>query len=193
MISGLIKCDSGKIILDNKDVTNLNMDERSSLGIGYLPQEPSIFKGLTVEENINSILEYCYEYPKKRSNELEYLLEKFNITSIRKTKGISLSGGERRRVEIARALGSKPKFILLDEPFSGIDPISVVDIQTIISELQKDDIGILITDHNVRETLDVCNRSYIMNGGRLIAEGSSDEILSNQDVKKVYLGEEFRI
>ena len=122
-----------------------------------------------------------------------YLLEKFNITSIRKTKGISLSGGERRRVEIARALGSKPKFILLDEPFSGIDPISVVDIQTIISELQKDDIGILITDHNVRETLDVCNRSYIMSGGRLIAEGSSEEILSNQDVKKVYLGEEFRI
>ncbi|GIR91945.1 MAG: ABC transporter ATP-binding protein [Thiotrichaceae bacterium] len=192
MISGLIKCDSGKIILDNKDVTNLNMDERASLGIGYLPQEPSIFKGLTVEENINSILEYCYE-DLKRSNELEYLLEKFNITSIRKTKGISLSGGERRRVEIARALGSKPKFILLDEPFSGIDPISVVDIQTIISELQKDDIGILITDHNVRETLDVCNRSYIMNGGRLIAEGSSEEILSNQDVKKVYLGEEFRI
>ena len=193
MISGLIKCDSGKIILDNRDVTNLNMDERASLGIGYLPQEPSIFKGLTVEENINSILEYCYEDPKKRSNELEYLLEKFNITNIRKTKGISLSGGERRRVEIARALGAKPKFILLDEPFSGIDPISVVDIQTIISELQKDDIGILITDHNVRETLDVCNRSYIMNGGRLIAEGSSEEILSNQDVKKVYLGEEFRI
>ena len=193
MISGLIKCDSGKIILDNKDVTNLNMDERASLGIGYLPQEPSIFKGLTVEENINSILEYFYEDPKKRSDELEYLLEKFNITSIRKTKGVSLSGGERRRVEIARALGSKPKFILLDEPFSGIDPISVVDIQTIISELQKDDIGILITDHNVRETLDVCNRSYIMNGGRLIAEGSSEEILSNQDVKKVYLGEEFRI
>ena len=193
MISGLIKCDSGKIILDNKDVTNLNMDERASLGIGYLPQEPSIFKGLTVEENINSILEYSYEDPKKRSNELEYLLDKFNIASIRKTKGVSLSGGERRRVEIARALGSKPKFILLDEPFSGIDPISVVDIQTIISELQKDDIGILITDHNVRETLDVCNRSYIMNGGRLIAEGSSEEILSNQDVKKVYLGEEFRI
>ncbi len=193
MISGLIKCDSGKIILDNKDVTNLNMDERASLGIGYLPQEPSIFKGLTVEENINSILEYFYEDPKKRSDELEYLLEKFNITGIRKTKGVSLSGGERRRVEIARALGSKPKFILLDEPFSGIDPISVVDIQTIISELQKDDIGILITDHNVRETLDVCNRSYIMNGGRLIAEGSSEEILSNQDVKKFYLGEEFRI
>ena len=193
MVAGLLPMDAGHVTLGDKSLGNLPLYARARLGIGYLPQEPSIFKGLTVEENINSILEYCYEDPKKRSNELEYLLEKFNITSIRKTKGISLSGGERRRVEIARALGSKPKFILLDEPFSGIDPISVVDIQTIISELQKDDIGILITDHNVRETLDVCNRSYIMNGGRLIAEGSSEEILSNQDVKKVYLGEEFRI
>ena len=193
MISGLIKCDSGKIILDNKDVTNLNMDERSSLGIGYLPQEPSIFKGLTVEENINSILEYCYEDPKKRSNELEYLLEKFNITSIRKTKGISLSGGERRRVEIARALGSKPKFILLDEPFSGIDPISVVDIQTIISELQKDDIGILITDHNVRETLKIVDKVYIVNEGAIFYEGDPVSAVNDERIKKFYLGSNFKL
>ena len=194
MVTGLISPESGKIYMNNKNITKLSIDERANLGIGYLAQEPSIFRGLSVNDNILAILEQREDIDKKEKKEkLLELLKTFNIEHIKNTMGISLSGGERRRAEIARALASDPKFILLDEPFAGIDPISVIDIQDIIKKLKKNNIGILITDHNVRETLDVCDRSYILNNSKIIAEGKSKEILSNEKVQKVYLGENFKI
>jgi len=194
MITGLIKPDKGKIFINKKNITELTIDERANLGIGYLAQEPSIFRGLSVENNILSILELRKDIAPKDINEkLSYLLKKFNIEHIKNSLGVSLSGGERRRVEIARALASDPKFILLDEPFAGIDPLSVIDIQNIIKELKKNQIGILITDHNVRETLGVCDRSYILNDSKIIAEGTSEDILNNKTVKQVYLGDNFKI
>ena len=194
MITGLISPESGKIHINNKNITDLSIDERANLGIGYLAQEPSIFRGLSVNDNIFSILEQREDInDKEKKEKLSNLLKTFNIEHIRNTLGISLSGGERRRVEIARALASDPKFILLDEPFAGIDPISVIDIQEIIKKLKNNKIGILITDHNVRETLDVCDRSYILNNSKIIAEGESKEILDNEQVQKVYLGENFKM
>ena len=193
MITGLINPDGGKVLLNDKDITSLSMDQRAQLGIGYLAQEPSIFRGLSVEDNILAILEHQNLKSKEIETKKELLLNKFNITHIRNNVGISLSGGERRRVEIARALASFPKFILLDEPFAGIDPLSVVDIQKIIKQLKKDGIGVLITDHNVRETLGVCDRSYILSDSKLIAKGTKSEILKNETVKKVYLGESFKL
>ncbi len=194
MITGLISPESGKIYINKKNITDLSIDERANLGIGYLAQEPSIFRGLSVKDNIFSILEQRNDIDKKEKEErLLNLLKTFNIEHIKDTLGISLSGGERRRAEIARALASDPKFILLDEPFAGIDPISVIDIQDIIKKLKNNKIGILITDHNVRETLDVCDRSYILNNSKIIAEGKSNEILRNEQVQKVYLGENFKM
>ena len=194
MITGLISPESGKIYINKKNITDLSIDERANLGIGYLAQEPSIFRGLSVDDNIFSILEQREDInDKEKKEKLSNLLKTFNIEHIRNTLGISLSGGERRRAEIARALASDPKFILLDEPFAGIDPISVIDIQEIIKKLKNNRIGILITDHNVRETLDVCDRSYILNNSKIIAEGESKEILDNEQVQKVYLGENFKM
>ena len=194
MITGLINPQSGNIFINKKNITKLTIDERANLGIGYLAQEPSIFRGLSVKDNILAILELRTDLSaSEKNNKLFDLLKKFNIDHIKDTTGISLSGGERRRVEIARALASDPKFILLDEPFAGIDPISVIDIQEIIKELKSNNIGILITDHNVRETLDVCDRSYILNNSKIIAEGRSEEILKNEKVKQVYLGDNFKM
>ena len=194
MITGLINPQSGNIFINKKNITKLTIDERANLGIGYLAQEPSIFRGLSVKDNILAILELRTDLSaSEKNNKLFDLLKKFNIDHIKDTAGISLSGGERRRVEIARALASDPKFILLDEPFAGIDPISVIDIQGIIKELKSNNIGILITDHNVRETLDVCDRSYILNNSKIIAEGRSEEILKNEKVKQVYLGDNFKM
>ena len=194
MITGLISPDSGKIYVNKKNITDLSIDERANLGIGYLAQEPSIFRGLSVNDNILAILEQRKDISnKQKKDKLSILLETFNIHHIKNTMGISLSGGERRRAEIARALASDPKFILLDEPFAGIDPISVIDIQEIIKKLKQNNIGILITDHNVRETLDVCDRSYILNNTKVIAEGSSKTILADENVKKVYLGDNFKM
>ena len=194
MITGLISPETGSINLNQKNITNLTIDQRANLGLGYLAQEPSIFRGLSVSDNIFSILEQRSDIDKKEKEEkLSYLLEKFNISHIKNTMGISLSGGERRRAEIARALASDPKFILLDEPFAGIDPLSVIDIQEIIKDLKENKIGILITDHNVRETLNVCDRSYILNDSKIIAEGNSEDILKDDKVKKVYLGEKFKM
>ena len=194
MITGLISPESGNIFINKKNVTDLSIDERANLGIGYLAQEPSIFRGLSVNDNILSILEQRDDINEKEKEEkLLNLLKTFNIEHIKNTLGVSLSGGERRRAEIARALASDPKFILLDEPFAGIDPISVIDIQEIIKNLKDNNIGILITDHNVRETLDVCDRSYILDNSKIIAEGKSKEILDNEQVQKVYLGENFKM
>ncbi len=194
MIVGLIACDSGNIFFDDQDITSLPVHLRARLGISYLPQEASIFRKLSVADNIMAILELRSDLSKSdRENELEKLLGEFHIEHIRKSLGISLSGGERRRVEIARALATEPKFILLDEPFAGIDPISVVDVKRIISHLQSRNIGVLITDHNVRETLDICERAYIVNQGSILCEGTPAEILNNQQVRSVYLGEDFNL
>ncbi len=194
MITGLITPETGSISLNKKNITTLTVDERANLGLGYLAQEPSIFRGLSVSDNIFSILEQRSDIDKiEKEKKLSYLLEKFNISHIKDTLGISLSGGERRRAEIARALASNPKFILLDEPFAGIDPISVIDIQEIIKDLKENKIGVLITDHNVRETLNVCDRSYILNDSKIIAEGNSEDILKDDKVKRVYLGEKFKM
>jgi lipopolysaccharide export system ATP-binding protein len=194
MITGLINPQSGDIYINKNNITKLTIDERANLGIGYLAQEPSIFRGLSVKDNILAILELRKDISTaEKNNKLLSLLKKFNIEHIKDTIGVSLSGGERRRVEIARALASNPKFILLDEPFAGIDPISVIDIQGIIKDLKSNNIGILITDHNVRETLDVCDRSYILNNSKIIAEGKSEEILKNEQVKQVYLGDNFKM
>ena len=194
MITGLINPQSGNIFINKNNITKLTIDERANLGIGYLAQEPSIFRGLSVKDNILAILELRKDISTaEKNNKLLSLLKKFNIEHIKDTIGVSLSGGERRRVEIARALASNPKFILLDEPFAGIDPISVIDIQGIIKDLKSNNIGILITDHNVRETLDVCDRSYILNNSKIIAEGKSEEILKNEQVKQVYLGDNFKM
>ncbi len=192
IILGLILANRGKISLDNKDITSFSMHERANLGIGYLPQEPSIFRKLSVVDNIMAILELRKDFNKKqRKQTLDSLLQEFHLTHLRDNIGLTLSGGERRRVEIARALAKEPKFILLDEPFAGIDPISVVDIKHIIRQLQKRGIGILITDHNVKETLDICQRAYIVNEGQIIAEGTIQAILNNKKVREVYLGDEF--
>ena len=194
MIVGLIPLDRGSIFIDNADVSTLPMHRRARMGIGYLPQEPSVFRKLTVEDNILAILETQPDLSAdERSHRLEELLQELHITERRHTLGMSLSGGERRRVEIARALATRPRFILLDEPFAGVDPISVLDIQQLIGHLQKLGIGVLITDHNVRETLKICDRAYILNDGKILASGSPAEILYNEEVKKVYLGEDFRL
>jgi lipopolysaccharide export system ATP-binding protein len=193
MITGLIPADRGTIELDGHDVTKLPMYQRARLGIGYLPQEASIFRGLTVEQNIRAVLEVVEPSKKKREAELNALLDEFNITRLRKTPSIALSGGERRRVEIARALATRPNYMLLDEPFAGIDPIAVGDIQDLVRHLTTRGIGVLITDHNVRETLGLTDRAYIVYAGEILTEGSPDEIVNNPDVRRLYLGEEFRL
>jgi len=193
MIVGLVAADSGNIFLDNLDITAMPMYQRARLGLGYLPQEASIFRGMNVEDNINSILEITEEDTKRRKEKLDQLLEEFSITHIRKSHALSLSGGERRRVEIARALATNPSFILLDEPFAGIDPIVVGDIMEMVRHLKDKNIGILITDHNVRETLGIVDRAYIVYDGNILTSGNKDEIINNNDVKKVYLGKDFKI
>lgn len=191
MIVGLVSADHGSISIDNKNLSKMPIHSRSKLGISYLPQEPSIFRKLTVSENILSILELRNIPEGSRKKKLESLLNELNIEHIKNNQAVSLSGGERRRVEIARCLATDPKFILLDEPFAGIDPIAVLDIQKIITHLASLGIGILITDHNVRETLGICNRAYIVNQGKIFASGAPNEIASNQNVKDIYLGKNF--
>jgi lipopolysaccharide export system ATP-binding protein len=194
MVVGLVAADAGSIRVDDTDVTTLAMHARARLGVGYLPQEPSVFRRLSVADNITAILELRADLDRAgRQAELESLLDDLQIGHIAGQKGVSLSGGERRRVEIARALAAKPRFMLLDEPFAGIDPISVVDIQRIVRQLKSRGIGILITDHNVRETLGICERAYIMSEGAVLAQGAPAEILANEQVREVYLGREFRM
>jgi len=194
MIVGLVRSDQGHIFLDETDISKMAMHERARLGVGYLPQEPSIFRKLTVADNIMAILQVRADLnEQERENKLELLLDEFGIAHKRAALGTSLSGGERRRVEIARALAMEPLFILLDEPFAGIDPISVGDIQEIIAQLRDMGIGILITDHNVRETLGICDRAYILANGGIFATGSPQELINHSDVRKVYLGEDFRL
>ena len=194
IIVGLITSDYGSVFLDDRDITDLSMHQRANLGLGYLPQEASIFRKLTVEENILSILEYQKDLNhSERDQKLNRLLEELHIDHVKNSLGINLSGGERRRVEIARALAAEPTFILLDEPFAGVDPISVLDIQRIIKHLKDQNIGVLITDHNVRETLGICDRAYILNEGDLIASGPPEQILTNNYVKEVYLGQDFKL
>lgn len=194
MIVGLVAADNGKILLDGQDLTAMPMHARSRLGVGYLPQEASIFRKLTVEQNVLAILEARKDLNRAgREEELEKLLDELHVGHVRTSLGISLSGGERRRVEIARALAANPLFVLLDEPFAGVDPISVLDIQRIIRHLSERDIGVLITDHNVRETLGICGRAYIVSDGTLIASGPPDEILENHHVREVYLGQDFKL
>ncbi|MBV2089808.1 MAG: LPS export ABC transporter ATP-binding protein [Candidatus Thiodiazotropha sp. 'RUGA'] len=192
MIVGLVQADQGRIYLDGEELTDQAMHKRARLGIGYLAQEPSIFRRLTVAQNILAILEHRKELDSQaRKARCEQLLSEFGIEHLRESMAMSLSGGERRRLEIARALSMEPAFILLDEPFAGVDPIAVIDIKKIIQHLKSLKIGILITDHNVRETLDICDRAYIINSGKVLAEGSTEEILGNQEVRSVYLGENF--
>jgi lipopolysaccharide export system ATP-binding protein len=193
MITGLIQADRGKIELDGYDVTKLPMYQRARLGIGYLPQEASIFRGLNVEDNIRSVLEIVEPDKRKREAELDSLLEEFNITRLRKSPSIALSGGERRRVEIARALATRPRYMLLDEPFAGIDPIAVGDIQVLVRHLTQRGIGVLITDHNVRETLGLTDRGYIIYSGQVLMEGRADDIVNHPEVRRLYLGEEFKM
>ncbi|TAH68829.1 MAG: LPS export ABC transporter ATP-binding protein [Rhodopseudomonas palustris] len=193
MITGLIKADRGAIELDGRDVTKLPMYQRARLGIGYLPQEASIFRGLSVEQNIRAVLEAVEPNRDRREAELDNLLKEFNIERLRKSPSIALSGGERRRVEIARALASRPSYMLLDEPFAGIDPIAVGDIQDLVRHLTNRGIGVLITDHNVRETLGLTDRAYIVYAGEILTEGTPEEIVNNPDVRRLYLGEEFRL
>ncbi|MFT5234990.1 MAG: lipopolysaccharide export system ATP-binding protein [Shewanella sp.] len=194
MVVGLVQSDKGRIFINDDDLTLDPMHLRARKGIGYLPQEASIFRKLSVRDNIMAVLQTRDELDKSAQEEqLEHLLEEFHITHIRDSQGMSLSGGERRRVEIARALAANPKFILLDEPFAGVDPISVIDIKKIILQLKSRGLGVLITDHNVRETLDVCEHAYIVSHGNLIAEGTPAEILDNQQVRAVYLGEQFKL
>jgi lipopolysaccharide export system ATP-binding protein len=193
MIVGLVPCDAGRIVLAGTDVTLMPMHRRAQLGLGYLPQEASVFRKLSVEDNVMAILETREMERGAREHRLEQLLEELRIGHVRKTLGMSLSGGERRRVEIARALAAEPRFMLLDEPFAGVDPLSVLDIQRIIRELTHRGIGVLITDHNVRETLGVCARAYIVNQGTVIAAGTAEEVLANPQVREVYLGQSFRL
>ena len=193
MITGLINADQGNIELEGYDVTALPMYQRARLGIGYLPQEASIFRGLTVEQNIRAVLEVVEPNRKRREQDLDALLEEFNIERLRKTPSIALSGGERRRVEIARSLATRPNYMLLDEPFAGIDPIAVGDIQALVRHLTNRGIGVLITDHNVRETLGLTDRAYIIYSGEVLMEGQADDIVNNPDVRRLYLGEEFRL
>jgi lipopolysaccharide export system ATP-binding protein len=193
MMTGLIHADKGRIELDGYDVTALPMYQRARLGIGYLPQEASIFRGLSVEQNIRAVLEVVERDPKRRQRDLDGLLEEFNITHLRKTPAIALSGGERRRVEIARSLATRPNYMLLDEPFAGIDPIAVGDIQALVRHLTNRGIGVLITDHNVRETLGLTDRAYIIYSGEVLMEGRTDDIVNNPDVRRLYLGEQFEL
>ena len=193
MITGLIPADEGSIKIDGRDVTRLPMYRRARLGIGYLPQEASIFRGLTVEENILAVLEMVEPSRKQRKIQLDSLLEEFRITRLRKSPSMALSGGERRRVEIARALASRPSFMLLDEPFAGIDPIAVGDIRALVRHLTERGIGVLITDHNVRETLDLVSRGYIIHDGMVLTHGTTEDIVNNEDVRRVYLGDHFKI
>ena len=193
MIVGLVPCDAGRIYLGDTDITLLPMHRRAQLGLGYLPQEASVFRKLSVQDNVMAILETRDMERAAREERLEQLLEELRIGHVRKTMGQALSGGERRRVEIARALAAEPRFMLLDEPFAGVDPLSVLDIQRIIRELTHRGIGVLITDHNVRETLGVCARAYIVNQGTVIASGSAEEVLANPQVREVYLGQSFRL
>jgi lipopolysaccharide export system ATP-binding protein len=193
MITGLIQADAGRIELDGQDITRLPMYRRARLGIGYLPQEPSIFRGLDVESNIRAVLEIVEPDKRKREAELDALLEEFHITHLRKSPSIALSGGERRRVEIARALASRPAYMLLDEPFAGIDPIAVGDIQALVRHLTERGLGVLITDHNVRETLALTHRAYIIHDGTVLTEGRPREIVANPDVRRLYLGEQFSL
>jgi lipopolysaccharide export system ATP-binding protein len=193
MITGLIRADKGRIELDGHNVTALPMYQRARLGIGYLPQEASIFRGLNVEQNIRAVLEVVEKSAKQRDRDLDELLEEFNITRLRKTPSIALSGGERRRVEIARALATRPNYMLLDEPFAGIDPIAVGDIQTLVRHLTNRGIGVLITDHNVRETLGLTDRAYIIYSGEVLMEGRAADIVNNPDVRRLYLGEQFQL
>ena len=193
MITGLIKADRGQIELDGHDITRFPMYQRARLGIGYLPQEASIFRGLNVEDNIRAVLEVVQPNRRRRETDLDTLLEEFDIAHLRKTPAIALSGGERRRVEIARALASRPNYMLLDEPFAGIDPIAVGDIQTLVRHLTNRGIGVLITDHNVRETLGLTDRAYIIYSGSVLMEGRADEIVNDPEVRRLYLGDEFRM
>lgn len=194
MIVGLVGCDRGKIVLNGRDITRLPVHRRARLGVGYLPQEASVFRKLTVADNIRAILQIRKDLDRAaRQTLLEELMEELHISHVRDSLGISLSGGERRRVEIARALAAEPKFVLLDEPFAGVDPISVLDIQRIIRHLSQRGIGVLITDHNVRETLGICGYAYILNNGELMARGTPDEVLANRSVRDVYLGEGFSL
>jgi len=193
MIVGLVAADHGQIKIDQKDLTRMPIHLRSKLGISYLPQEPSIFRKLNVSHNILSIIELNEKSKNKQQEKLDSLLNELNIDHIRQNSAISLSGGERRRVEIARCLATNPKFILLDEPFAGIDPIAVLDIQTIIRQLSQKGIGVLITDHNVRETLGICNKAYIVSQGEIFASGSPNDLIENEDVKEIYLGKNFKL
>tara|TARA_Y100000389_G_scaffold85549_1_gene82280 strand:+ start:225 stop:965 length:741 start_codon:yes stop_codon:yes gene_type:complete len=194
MIVGLIKSDFGSIVLDDSDITSVPIHKRFECGISYLPQEPSIFRNMTALDNIKAILETDNKLTKiKKDDILDNLITKFDLKDFLNTQGIQLSGGERRRVEIARALALKPKFLLLDEPFAGIDPLSVIDIQEIIKNLSQDNIGILITDHNVRETLKICDKSYVINSGQVLASGKTKDLIKNETVKKVYLGDKFKL
>ncbi len=193
MICGLVEASDGKVFFDGEDLIGMPLHQRARKGIGYLPQEASIFKDLSVEDNLMIAAEVGIKDKKAQQERILELLDMFNIEPIRYRKGISLSGGERRRVEIARALVNKPKFLLLDEPFAGVDPIAVMDIQKVIQQLVSYDIGVLITDHNVRETLDVCDRAYVIKSGELLASGTSEEIGQNADVRKHYLGESFKL
>ena len=193
ILVGLVKADSGKIFLDDNEISNVSIDSRSKVGLCYLPQESSIFRKLNVEENIRAVVELHINDDSRIENKVEELLELLSITHIKSSTAITLSGGERRRVEIARALATFPKFLLLDEPFAGIDPIAIVDIKNIIKKLQENNIGILITDHNVRDTLDICNKAYIINNGSIIAQGEPEMIVENPDVQKFYLGNNFRL
>lgn len=192
MICGLVEATGGEVFLDERNISNLPMHERARAGIGYLPQEASIFKDLSVEENLMVAAQAVLKEKKAQKERIEEMLDIFNIEPIRYRKGISLSGGERRRAEIARALVAKPRFLLLDEPFAGVDPLAVLDIQTVVEQLIQHDIGVLITDHNVRETLDVCDRAYVIKSGSLLASGTSEEIMVNEDVRRHYLGESFK-
>jgi lipopolysaccharide export system ATP-binding protein len=192
-IMGLVKPDSGRITLDGADITTLPMYRRAILGLGYLPQETSIFRGMTVEQNISAVLEMSEPDADSRGERLEKLLDEFGLTRLRSAPAMALSGGERRRCEIARALAANPSIMLLDEPFAGIDPISISDIRDLVKELKTRGIGVLITDHNVRETLGICDHAYIISEGSVLAEGKADEIIQNDEVRRVYLGENFRM
>ncbi|NOT85228.1 MAG: LPS export ABC transporter ATP-binding protein [Methylococcaceae bacterium] len=194
MLVGLIKADTGTIFLDDQDITHYPMHVRAKLGVGYLPQEPSVFRKLSVADNLRAVLQIRPGIHRRRIEAMiDELLAEFNITHLREQQALGLSGGERRRVEIARALASEPKFILLDEPFAGVDPLSIIDIQKIIAHLKDRGIGVLITEHNVRETLGICDRAYILNNGKVIAEGTAIECVNNPEVRKVYLGESFSL
>ncbi|MFU8880733.1 MAG: LPS export ABC transporter ATP-binding protein [Rhodobacterales bacterium] len=192
-IAGLVYPEGGEVILDGRDVTNLPMYRRAKLGIGYLPQEMSIFRGLSVEDNISAILDITVKDSHKRRERLEELLSEFSIEHLRRAPALALSGGERRRVEIARCLAADPKYLLLDEPFAGVDPISVGDIRHLVSDLKKRGIGVLITDHNVRETLEIVDRAYILHDGKVLMSGTPDDVVRNENVRRVYLGDSFRI